>query len=385
MNADRERSYGGSERHDANPTPEKTPARRPIVATMGLVLAAVSVYAGWYFISLSGRLSEFLGQTDDVPVAASSPATASAQPEPPGNTGSTKHFDPPRFDLTRLTISSDRIERLLFKDAIRALDDPRMIPLDEASFLKPGDRVIGVIIGTEALAYPLRILNYHEVVNDRAAGVPFAVTYCPLCDSSIVFDRRVGSEELQFGVTGMLYNSNVLLFNRDPKRESLWSQIESAGVSGEHSGQRLDVLPTEVTTFEDWKRRFPDSKVLSDQTGHTYDYSADPYKRYFQSPHLQVEVSPQDDRLPVKEPVLGVWSDNISRAYPARAFQSSERRQEIEDELDGLHLRISFNSENGTMRVLAAEEGLRWMYSFWFAWYAIRPETDVFEPPPATD
>ena len=135
------------------------------------------------------------------------------------------------FDVSNATIPVDQIlPGGPGKDGIRALTDPGFDDADAAGWLKADDRVIGVTMGNESRAYPLRILDQHEIVNDVVADSPIAVTYCPLCDSALVFDRRVGDETLELGVSGLLYNSNVLMFDRRPKdaKESLWSQMGPA-------------------------------------------------------------------------------------------------------------------------------------------------------------
>ena len=221
----------------------------------------------------------------------------------------------------------------------------------------------------------MKILNYHEVVNDRLGGRPIAVTYCPLCDSAVVFDRRTELGEHEFGVSGLLYNSNVLLFDRGGQPESLWSQMMAQGVSGPAAGVSLTPLPAELTTWRDWATRHPQTTVLSSRTGHARDYRASPYQQYFDSPRLMFPVRPLDNRLPLKEPVLGVWTDEAARAYPVSAFGREARI--VEQELDGRRFTLEFDPQPNTVRVLHADEGLHWMYSFWFAWHAFQPETEI--------
>jgi len=284
----------------------------------------------------------------------------------------------PAFDYSRLTVPENEIRAGgPPKDGIPALSDPKFISPQEASYLNADDRVIGVVSGQDARAYPLKILNYHEIVNDTIKDIPIAVTYCPLCDSADVFDRRTELGVREFGVSGLLYNSNVLMYDRSNQTESLWSQIKAEGISGPGAKKSLRSLPLELTTWSDWVSRYPQTKVLSAQTGHNRNYTRSPYGGYFSSPQLMFPVRPTSDRLPTKERVLGVWTKDAARAYPISAF--SKQRRRVEEQLGGKRFVIEFVPDAATLRVVEAEEGLQWMYSLWFAWYAFHPDTEVFE------
>lgn len=284
----------------------------------------------------------------------------------------------PAFDLQRTTIPRNEIRSGgPPKDGIPAITNPKMIPVEAARYLKSDDRVIGVLLGEKARAYPLRILNYHEVVNDVIAKTPVAVTYCPLCDSAVVFDRRTPLGVREFGVSGLLYNSNVLMYDRRGRPEGLWSQMKTEGVSGPGVGKPLKMLPLELTTWQDWKTRYPQTQVMSPRTGYPRDYGRSPYSRYFATDRLMFPATPEDDRLDKKAPVLGVWTEKAARAYPVSAF--SEDRRQVTDTFDGHEIVIEYNPAARSLRVVKAHEDVNWAYSFWFAWYAFRPHTDVFE------
>ena len=287
----------------------------------------------------------------------------------------------PSFDLADAIVPTDEIRSGgPAKDGIPALTNPDFIGADEADYLQPTDRVIGVAWQGEARAYPLRILNYHEIVNDRVRETPIAVTYCPLCDSSVVFDRRTSVGERDFGVSGLLYNSNVLMYDRGSESDSLWSQLMATGVSGARARETLKALPLEVTTWSDWSTRHPATKVLSTRTGYQRSYSTSPYSSYFNAPNLMFPVTQTDQRLPLKTPVLGLWTDDASKAYPLSAF--SQARLELIDEVGGVRVTLEFNPGANSLRVVQADGHLEWMYSFWFAWYAFRPDTDLYAPQP---
>lgn len=287
------------------------------------------------------------------------------------------------FDLTNASIPRNQISSGgPPKDGIPALTDATFVTASRAKFLKPDDRVIGVTIGREAKAYPLKILNYHEVVNDRVGGRPLAVTYCPLCDSVAVFDSRTADGPIEFGVSGLLYNSNVLLYDRSQdKPESLWSQMMSESISGPRVGQTLLTLPVELTAWSDWRARHPDTSVLSPDTGHRRNYSRNPYAGYFGGARLMFPVQPVDTnkRLPPKAQVLGVWAGEAARAYPLSAFAPIRQPQEFSETLAGRQFTLHYDPRHRSLRVIHSDAGLQWMYAFWFAWYAFHPETELFQ------
>ena len=181
----------------------------------------------------------------------------------------------------------------------------------------------------------------------------------------------------EFGVSGLLYNSNVLMYDRDDEAESLWSQLTSVSVAGEQVGERLSALPLELTTWGEWKSRYPSTTVMSDTTGYKKDYARNPYGNYFSSSQLMFPVDVHSDRLPTKARVLGVRTGEAARAYPRSSFSADRPR--VEDELDGKRIVIEFSPMSESLRVVEADTDIEWMYSLWFSWYALHPETDVFQ------
>ena len=164
------------------------------------------------------------------------------------------------FVLSNLTIKQeDIIKGGPTKDGIPALDFPNFIHSKEVTYIKATDKIIGVNFNGGQKAYPISILNYHEVVNDSIEDFKFTVTYCPLCGSGVVFDASPSEQHLTFGVSGLLYNSDVLLY--DDQTKSLWSQIEAKAVSGAKAGATLEMMPSEVTTWLKWKTKFPNTRV----------------------------------------------------------------------------------------------------------------------------
>jgi hypothetical protein len=262
------------------------------------------------------------------------------------------------------------------KDGIPALVDPHAVPVRSADFLQGEDRVVGVSIEGESRAYPIRLLNWHEVVNDELAGMPIAVIYCPLCDSVSVVDRRVDGNTYTFGVSGLLYNSNVLLYDRTD--DALWSQIAMAAVSGPNVGRKLRHLEFDLLTFDRWKRNNPDGTVATFRTGHRRDYGSNPYERYFQTDQLMFPVKKEDDRLPGRTRVVGVKIGEMARAYPLAAVREAPG-QTLHDTLGDATLVLKAGDEPGTVSVLEAPPEAQIVHTFWFAWAAFHPDTEIVE------
>lgn len=164
------------------------------------------------------------------------------------------------------------------KDGIPSIDSPRFAALKEASALAETEPVIGFEINGDARAYPLRILIWHEIANDVVGGVPVSVTYCPLCNSAIVFDRRVGGAVLDFGTTGKLRNSDLVMYDR--QTESWWQQFTGTAIVGKYTGTELKVVPARLESFESFKSRHPGGTVLVPEKTDARDYGRNPYAGY---------------------------------------------------------------------------------------------------------
>lgn len=164
------------------------------------------------------------------------------------------------------------------KDGIPAIDHPTFAPVSEAHGLSPRAPVISVVIGGEAKAYPLRIMIWHEIVNDTVGGVPVTVTWCPLCNSSVVFDRRVGGRTLSFGTTGKLRQSDLVMYDRET--ESWWQQFGGDCIVGALLGAQLNILPMRVESFARFAARSPQGRVLLPPAGSNRAYGTNPYAGY---------------------------------------------------------------------------------------------------------
>lgn len=261
------------------------------------------------------------------------------------------------------------------KDGIPSLDDPKFVVAGDAAFLKPKDRVLGISYNGVARAYPIKILNYHEIVNDVLNGEAVVVTYCPLCGSGMAFESTFDGIRLQFGVSGLLYNSDVLMYDRNS--QSLWSQIKSMAISGPAKGMRLQSLPISHTSWKEWRHRFPETEVLTTNTGFRRDYRVDPYPNYSNSGKLYFPVSQSSNLYKRKEVVLGLEIRDQFKAYP---FEELKKRQaQFIDEFMDIQFTVYFDEENKTARIVD-EDGteIATTLVFWFAWYAFHPDTKIY-------
>jgi len=266
------------------------------------------------------------------------------------------------------------------KDGIPAILKPVFIPADRADFLKNDDRVLAFELNGEAKAYPIKILNWHEIVNDTIGGRPILVTYCPLCGTGMAFDPMIEGKRYTFGVSGLLYKSDVLMY--DHQTESLWSQIQREAVTGPLTGTRLKLLPLVHTTWGAWRAEHPKTQLLSTDTGYKRDYTRDPYESYARSDRLMFPVGKGDDRLSPKAWVLGIELDGIARAYPFSELERSPKS--FTDLLGSKRVILSYDRASRTARIRDNEgRELPAVVAYWFAWAAFHPKTEVYRRSPS--
>ena len=264
------------------------------------------------------------------------------------------------------------------RDGIPTIDQPHFTTAVEADWLQADDRVLGIERNGVARAYPVAILNWHEIVNDIIGGEPITVTYCPLCGTGIAFKSVVSGRKLRFAVSGLLYNSDVLLYDRETK--SLWSQIMGKAVTGQFKGVALQSIPMSHTTWQDWKKRFPGSVVLSRETGVKRDYTRNPYQGYASSRNVWFSISGQSNELHPKAWVVGVQRGKHYKAYP---FDELARSNGIvREQLGGeeIVVRYDVSSRSATVTDQTGVE-IPTVSAYWFAWYAFHPDTEVFRAP----
>jgi Protein of unknown function (DUF3179) len=306
-------------------------------------------------------------------------------------------------------------------DGIPSIDNPKFVNIQQAAnFLSDSDLVLGVDINGDVRAYPLSILVWHEIVNDKVGGVPVAVTYCPLCFTNQVFNSTIGSSQvLRFGTSGKLYNSNLVMYDRTSK--SLWSQALGQGIVGKYAGQKLQRIPFDISYWKDWKQLYPNSKVLSKDTGFSRPYGADPYGDYYTSDLLYFPVSNHDNRLGLKEKIIGLEGGPAGRAqYKAYKLQQIETQKVINDDIGGKPLTLfslhpamvraydrmiiggsilEFEYNNSNNKITDKQTGTEWNFDgeavngklkgkhlnrlpfdegFWFEWVAFHPQTQSY-------
>jgi hypothetical protein len=207
-------------------------------------------------------------------------------------------------------------------DGIPPIDEPKFQRPDEVDWLSPDEPVIAIELNGDSRAYPAQILIWHEIVNDTVGGFPVTVTYCPLCNTGVAFRRpTIDGQLLDFGTSGKLYKSNLVMYDRQTK--SLWPQVTGQAVIGPLTGERLEFVPLQMVSWEDWQAQNPGGLVLSRDTGADRDYGYNPYEGYDQedSPPFLFDGDP-DPRLPPKARVVGVLVGDEAVAFPYSALRS---------------------------------------------------------------
>ncbi len=291
-------------------------------------------------------------------------------------------------------------------DGIPPLEHPKVIPAAEADYLGKKNIVFGIYVNGEARAYPKRILAWHEMANDTVAGVDVTLVYCTLCGSAILYDQHIGERRFVFGTSGFLYRSNKLMYDRETR--SLWSALEGRPVTGKLAGTDLVLkrLPIVTTTWEEWRRRHPDTTVLSLETGHRRDYGEGvAYREYFATDQLMFNVPFDDDRLKNKQEILAVVLDRTPAAFDTKFL----RKNPLHHDTVGRQAVVILTDKSGANRVydargmkfqnwdgksnLTDEQGVAWQVTedalqgpdgkkydrlaahraFWFGWHAQFP------------
>ena len=292
--------------------------------------------------------------------------------------GSASAYTKNGFDLTNSLIpASEVLQGGPPRDGIPSIEKPKFVTAGAADFMQPTDRVVGITVNGESRAYPISILNWHEIVNDQIKGTPVSVTYCPLCGTGLVYQSKVGGKVLKFGVSGLLYNSDVLLYDR--QTETLWSQILSKGVNGPMKGQKLTMVPSSQTSWASWLEKHPNTKVLSTDTGFSRDYRRSPYGDYDENKDTYFPVSARSRAYHPKERVLGITINGKHKAYPFVELGKLSANT-LKDNFQGQDLTINFDVANRDGEVLGANgKPLELVNSFWFAWYAFHQDTAIYK------
>jgi hypothetical protein len=277
------------------------------------------------------------------------------------------------------------------KDGIPPVDAPVFVAVSEVDFMEPREPVVQLELEREARAYPLQILIWHEIVNDSVAGVPVAVTFCPLCNTTLVFDRRLDGRVLDFGTTGNLRNSDLVMYDR--QTESWWQQFGGDAIVGELTGKELRRLPAAIVAWEQFAEEHPRGRVLSRNTGFVRSYGENPYAGYdsVDTPPIFETANDDDDRLPPKERVVFIERAGEQVVVP---FSALAKAREIELDLGGDELVVTWrpgtrsaldsgtiasSRDIGTALVHSAQSGELVVHDlpFWFAVAAFAPEAEI--------
>lgn len=319
------------------------------------------------------------------------------------------------------------------KDGIPAIDDPQFISVPEAvKWLRPVEPVILVQVGDEAKAYPIQILIWHEIANDTVGGEPLVVTFCPLCNTAIAFKRTVDGQVLDFGTTGRLRYSNLIMYDR--QTETWWQQATGEAIAGDLTGTQLEFHPATIISWQDFKTSHPEGLVLSRETGYARNYGNNPYIGYddVNNPPFLYRGPATPDRLPPVARVLTIDLNGEAVAYP---YETLEQTRVANDTVGGEAVVVfwqagtaspldrlttaggrdvgaaaafsrtvdgqvlTFLAKDGaiqdketgsTWNVLGAATGgplagtqlspVVSINHFWFSWAAFRPETRIFQP-----
>ena len=304
-------------------------------------------------------------------------------------------------------------------DGIPSIDKPKFTSVREADkLLEDSELVVGLNVNGDIRAYPLQILVWHEIVNDNVGGVPVAVTYCPLCFTNQVFNRTLEDGNIvEFGTSGKLYNSNLVMYDRTS--DSLWSQGLAQGIVGKYAGVNLQRIPFDVANWREWKELYPESKVLSRDTASSRPYGADPYGDYYTNSEVLFPISNKDDRLELKEVIIGLENNGLYKAYK---LQDVEDKKVINDVInnrslalfssfpfmarafdpvvDDQTLQFRYDSQNNTF--IDMQTGSEWDFEgaaingeltgkelnrlpydqgYWFEWVAFHPDTKLYGSP----
>lgn len=346
------------------------------------------------------------------------------------------HFNPDHWEQTNFCLHSvdyGEIYGALPPDGIPAIDDPQFEHVEEIdSWLSDQSPVMIYKREGDVRAYPLAILMWHEIVNDVVGGKPVAITFCPLCNSTIAFDRTLpNGTVLDFGTSGNLRNSDLVMYDR--QTQSWWQQITGEAIVGELTETQLEFLPSQIVAWGDFKQSYPEGMVLSRQTGYSRDYGLNPYRGYDEiGTSTMFPVSGRDDRLPAKARVAAVEIDGGAVAYP---FSELEQVRVVNDEVSDTPIVVFWKEgavsaldapfidssqgvgsigvferevEGQLLEFEAVDGGFKDLQTgslwdvhgeavegslagakltpvvsgehFWFAWVAFKPETEIWSP-----
>ena len=303
--------------------------------------------------------------------------SATAQTARPGNP---RAYDPDvLLDVFKLTQADSDVpfESLMqacpARDCIPSIDQAVFISTAEVEYLREDDLVLTLTYNGITRAYPARILDHHEIVNDRFGPDPVAITYCPLCGSGLAFDRRQAGQVLDFGVSALLHNSDLVMYDR--QTESLWQQITGEAFAGKLRGGQLRTLPLSMVTWKEWRQQYPDAQVLTVEGIHSDRYQKDAYAEYAENERLYMPVSATDARLHPKRVIYGMEIGERALAVDAGWLA---KQGHWSNEYEGKKLLVSLRA-GGEVEASLDGEPIIIHRMYWFAWYSFHPNTALID------
>lgn len=257
------------------------------------------------------------------------------------------------------------------RDGIPPIENPKFMDAPKATFLKDGELVLGIHQKKNAKAYPIKILNWHEIVNDQIGQTPIVISYCPLCGTGMVFERN----DTTFGVSGLLYQSDLLLYDR--KTDSLWSQILMQAVNGPRKGEKLKTVPSSLISWGLWKKNFPQTKVLSPNTGHFKPYNRSPYGNYNQNEKIFFPIRHKNTLYHPKTITLAILEGEKIRLYPMTALNN--KKSPLTDMFAGRKFHIHFHEKTSYIEAKSSDDKpVKSIRGFWFALATFYPKAEVY-------
>ncbi len=263
------------------------------------------------------------------------------------------------------------------KDCIPAISNPTFDKVSETTWLADEDIVLTISYKGVDRAYPQKIMNWHEIINETITGYPIAITFCPLCGSAVAFERKVDGVITELGVSGKLHNSDLVMYDR--YEGNLWQQITGEALVGPAArrNEKLKPILLGTTTWAQWKNDHPNGEVLSRDTGHNRNYDQYPYGTYEENDELYFGVKGLNQKLQIKTVVYGIEIGEESKAYPEDIINN---RQTIEDTIGTTPILIK-KTRSGEVKVTNTQTGeeIIPLRLFWFAWAAFHPNTQLFD------
>ena len=261
------------------------------------------------------------------------------------------------------------------KDGIPSIDNPVFVSVREADeWIEDNELVLGIDYRGERRAYPAQIMVWHEIVNDTISGDPLLITWCPLCGTGIAYERSLDGKAVEFGTTGRLYNSNLVMYDRET--ETWWTQIGGTAILGPLTGGRLRAVTIDTVSWRAWKERYPLSLVLGRDTGYDRPYGRDPYGNYYVERGIMFPVENEDESVHPKTVIFGVEIEGAFKAYREDDLIAEGT---IEDTVGGRRIRL-VRDDAGLVSItdLGSGEEIVKERGFWFSWYAFHPETLLY-------